>query len=587
MREELIMDAERTARYYELLEKMTDEMSAIPNFDRTKIVATVEGICELFRLTKAETEFYRSESFKKRGEGEIICDYDNGNSDHVAMSRKLVSSTGASVTSSVYMAAGDALTPDEEPKVDILLRTMVSFIARNRLQNAVEQLGFYDEAGYPNMRAFMRYIDRLGFEGKMTGYTAACFNLRHFTLINQQLGRDIGDLVIRKYYNVIKGIIGDQGLAARMGGDNFAAIFKNELTDQILEAFKGVAVTYEPGTQKRVLLSSCAGLYVITPDFGEGNPRRIMDYIFPTMHAAKQEISGSIIFYDQKMVAMRDHTMHVREIFPKAMKNGEFHVFYQPKVDVTWGKLVGAEALCRWFHDGRIVPPMEFIPVLEQNTEICKLDYYMLESVCKDLRRWIDAGKSVVRVSVNFSRQNLTDTDLLGNILDIVDRYEIPHEYIEVELTETTTDVAFRDLRRVVTGLEEAGIATAVDDFGIGYSSLTLLQDIPWKVLKIDKSFLPTDDEKVVSKNHLMFKHVVSMAREIGLECVTEGVETKKQVMILRKNHCHVAQGFFFDKPMPVEEFERRIDKPMYDLSHLSEEWRFRADDEVPVSKKV
>ena len=583
--EEMGMDSEKMARYYELLERMTDEMSAVPVFERTKIVKTVGEICELFRLTKAETEFYRSEAFKRRGEGEILCDYDNGKSDHVVLSRTLQSKTGASVTSKVYMAAGDELAPDEEAKVDILLRTVVSFIARNRLQNAVEQLGFYDEGGYPNMRAFMRYIDKLGVEGRLVGHTAACFNLRHFTLVNQQFGRDVGDLVIKKYFNVIKGIIGDQGIVARMGGDNFAAIFKNEVADQVVQAFKGVAVTYEPGTQKRVLLTCCAGLYTINVDFGDGNPRRIMDYIFPTMHAAKHSNKGSIVYYDEQMVAMRDHTMHVREIFPKAMKNGEFHVFYQPKVDVTWGKLVGAEALCRWFHDERIVPPMEFIPVLEQNTDICKLDYYMLESVCKDLRRWIDSGRRAVRISVNFSRQNLTDVDLLSNIIEIVDRYEIPHEFIEIELTETTTDVAFRDLRRVVTGLEEAGIATAVDDFGIGYSSLTLLQDIPWKVLKIDRSFLPTDDEQVVSKNHLMFKHVVSMAREIGLETVTEGVETKKQVMILRKNHCHVAQGFFFDKPMPVDQFEGRLDKPMYDLSHLSEEWRFRADDEVTHTK--
>ncbi len=579
------MDAERTARYYELLESLVSEISAIPVFDRTSIVETVKGICELFRLTKAVTEFYRSEAFKKRGEVERISDYDNGKSGRLAMQRRMVSKTGASVISSVYMEEGDELTPDEEAKVDILLRTVVSFIARNRLQNAIEQLGFHDEEGYPNMRSFMRYIDKLGLEGKMHEYTAVCFNLRRFGLINQQFGREVGDLVIKKYFNIIKGIIGEKGHVIRIGGDNFAAVFKSELGDQVIEVFKGVAVTYEPGTQKRVLVSACAGIYDITEEFAEQPPRSIMDMIFPTMHTAKSETNGNIVYYDEQMVAMRDHTMHVRELFPKAIKNGEFHVFYQPKVDVTWGRLVGAEALCRWFHDGKIVPPMEFIPVFEQNTDICKLDYLMLEMVCKDIRRWIDMGRRVVRVSVNFSRKNLTDIDLLSNIIEIVDRYEIPHEFIEIELTETTTDVAFRDLRRVVTGLEEAGIATAVDDFGIGYSSLTLLQDIPWRVLKIDRSFLPTDEEKIVSKNHMMFKHVVSMAREIGLECVTEGVETKKQVMILRKNHCHVAQGFFFDKPMPVNEYEARLDNPMYDLSHLSEEWRFRDDEEPPRDK--
>ncbi len=575
------MESKKDDQYYELLEEMINAMTQIGGgYDRDYIVDIVTRCCEMYRLTKAETRFFKSDAFEKRGEGEIISDYDNGNSDHVALKRKLVSKTGGSVTSMVYMAKNDALSPEEEEKVDTFLRIMVYFVGRNRLQDAAEQLGFYDEQGYPNMRSFMRFLDKSNVEGKLAGKTACCFNLRHFARINQQFGSEIGDTVIRKYYNFINSIIGEAGIVARMGGDNFVAVFPKEITDQVIKAFNGVAVTYEPGSQKRVIISSSAGMYDIGDDFIESNnPRRIMDMIFPTMQMAKSEKNGTIVYYDEQMVAMRDHTMHVREIFPKAMKTGEFHVFYQPKVDVTWGKLVGAEALCRWFREGKVVPPMEFIPVLEQTTDICKLDFHMLEMVCKDLRRWIDAGKRVVRVSVNFSRKNLADSDLLDNIIDIIDRYEIPHEYIEIELTETTTDVAFRDLRRVVTGLEEVGIATAVDDFGIGYSSLRLLQDIPWKVLKIDRSFLPTDEENIVSKNHLMFKHVVSMAREIGLETVTEGVETKKQVMILRKNHCHTAQGFFFDKPMPVDEFENRIDNPMYELSHLSEEWKFKVDE--------
>ena len=582
------MDKERKEQYYVLFERFIDEMSAIPDFDRSSIVQIVTEICEFFHLSKAETQFYQSLAHESRGEGEIICDYDNGKSERIAVQRRLISRTGAVVMSTVYQSNEDNLTDEEAEKVDILLRTIMTFIGRNRLQDAVEKLGFYDEAGYANIRSFMRFIDRLAGLKRLSGHTATCFNLRRFGMINQQLGKEIGDVVMHKYYNLLKNMVGEDGIIARMGGDNFVAIFPKERTDAVLDVFNGVPIVYDQSSGRRVTVSASAGVYTVPDDFPMDDPRAVMDRIFPTMHIAKQEINGTIVWYSDKMVEVRDHAMKVRAAFPKALKAGEFRVFYQPKVDVTWGKMVGAEALCRWFHDGKIVPPMEFIPVLEQNADICYLDYHILDLVCRDIRRWLDEGKKVVRVSVNFSRKNLSEMDLLSNILDIVDRYRVPHEYIEVELTETTTDVAFTDLRRVVTGLRDVGIACAVDDFGMGYSSLTLLQDIPWTVLKIDKSFLPADDEQVVSNNHMMYKHVVSMAREIGLECVTEGVETKKQVMILRKNHCHIAQGYFFDKPIPVEEFEQRMDSPMYDLSHTSQEWIFQDDKRrTPKKKRV
>ena len=184
----------------------------------------------------------------------------------------------------------------------------------------------------------------------------------------------------------------------------------------------------------------------------------------------------------------------------------------------------------------------------------------MLDHVCRDIRRWLDEGRKVVRVSVNYSRKHMMDIDLLEHTLDIVDRNNVPHRYIEIELTETTTDVEFQYLKSVVSGLQTAGISTSVDDFGMGYSSLNLIKEVPWNVLKIDKSFLPLESDNENSTRSVMFKYVVAMAKELGLECIAEGVETEQQVNVLRQNHCDLAQGFYFDKPLPVEEFEKRLD---------------------------
>ena len=219
-----------------------------------------------------------------------------------------------------------------------------------------------------------------------------------------------------------------------------------------------------------------------------------------------------------------------------------------------------------WFKDGKVIPPLDFIPVLEQTSEICKLDFYVLDMVCGYIRKWLDEGHRVVRTSVNFSRKHMINEHLLDNILEIVDRHNVPHEYIEIELTETTTDVEFRDLQRIVSGLQEKHICTSVDDFGMGYSSLNLIRVIPWNVLKVDRSFLPTDDERTDSVRNIMFKNVVAMAREMGLETIAEGVETLAQLEILRDNKCELAQGYLFDKPLPVEEFEKRLDMQRYEI---------------------
>ena len=184
----------------------------------------------------------------------------------------------------------------------------------------------------------------------------------------------------------------------------------------------------------------------------------------------------------------------------------------------------------------------------------------MIEQVCRDIRRWLDDGRKVVRISANLSRKHMLDVDLVQHLLTIIDKYEIPHDLFEVELTETTTDVEFKDLKRVVRSLQNMGISTSVDDFGIGYSSLNLIKEIPWNVLKIDKSIVPVDEDDENSPTSVMFKYVVAMAREMGLEIIAEGVETEIQVEVLKRNGCNIAQGFYYDKPLQVAEFEKRLE---------------------------
>ncbi len=547
----------------EMFVKLVDMMVDPEHYQKARFIEMLQKIAVRFRLSKGVTEFYKSISDEKEGKGEVMIDHDTGHSDVVVWHKRFFAQSGAILKATAYMAKDEAPLDEEEMYwLDLMYRSVLSFLSRKRLQDAIEELAFHDEFGYPNFTYYFRYITRLNAEtgSGLFGYTAAMINLRQFTIINRDLGRDTGDMVMKAFYEVIKETLGSDGLICRVGGDNFAAIFKNELLDGFIKVIEGTPITYDESNDRRVMVSACAGIFIIPSDYVLDRPGNIVDMIYPACQQAKMAREGTIQYASKKSVEEKEKNARVRRHFEEGLIKNEFQAYYQPKVDVKTGKIVGAEALCRWISGSRVIPPMEFIPVLEQNTDICRLDFYMLDHVCKDIRRWLDEKRDVVRVSVNLSRKHLIDVDLLEHLMRIIEKNKVPYKYIEIELTETTTEVEFKKLRRLVEGLQEAGISTAVDDFGVGYSSLNLIRELPWNVLKIDRGLLPGVGNDNRKMSTLMYKHIASMAKDMGLECITEGVETQEQVEVLKLNDCPYAQGFFFDQPLPVKEFEKRLD---------------------------
>ncbi len=560
------MDVNKENEFHRLFEKMVDAMTNPDYYDRRTLLSVIKEISELFGVAKATSEFYTNRREEKEGNGEILVGYDNGKAGESIIDIRVDTDTGAVVKCSVYANEGVVIGEEEKRKLSMITRTIISFLARTRLQKAVERMGFYDEFDYPNLRSFMRFINQQMEKKTVNQYSALHYNIRQLSLINREIGRANGDLAMKAYYKMFVNEIGDDGIVCHVGGDNFVCMFKKEHLERIVNLLNGRMVVYDKDSEKQVKMSASAGIFVIPEDFVLEVWGQIMERILGASNMAKNGGKESIVFYDDKMVELKAKTMKIQREFPDAIANEEFKVFFQPKVDVKSGRIVGAEALCRWFKDGKLVPPGDFIPVLEQSNDICKLDYYMLDQVCKCLNKWLREGRKPVRVSVNFSRQHLREEDLLERIMDVIEKNETPHEYVEVELTETTTDVEFQDLKKVVNGLQMEGVYTSVDDFGMGYSSLNLIREIPWNVLKIDRCFLPAEGDPDESVTRIMFKHVVAMARDLGLECVTEGVETHEQLELLKENGCDVAQGFYFDRPLPVEEFEDRLSRVGYNV---------------------
>lgn len=551
--------------FYMLLEKLIRALTAQERTEAVKAKAYLADMCKMFRLSKGMTQFFEGLSEEAAGQGETLIAYDDGSECKPVMTVRVVTKVRAVVTCTVYMRDDvQPLSEDERNKIDLVMRTVLTAVSRNRMQLAIERLVFHDENGYRNMRFFQRFLVKLNEMRQLGTKAAMHYNLRHFSLVNQEIGKPAGDVALHSHYMGLSRLISSGGTVCRLGGDNFVAICEKSQMESVLDYLTETPVQYDNITGRRIMISATAGIFPIPEKFIMHNPGMVMDKIIAASHAARTGGKEQIVFFSDKLKQNKERSMRVQQRFPEALRNEEFRVFYQPKVDIRTGRLSGAEALCRWFRNGEIIPPVKFIPVLEETNDICKLDFYMLEHVCMDIRRWLDEGRPLVRISINLSRKHMMDIDLLQNIMEIIDKYLVPHNLIEIELTETTTDVEFRDLKRVVNGLQSEGISTSVDDFGIGYSSLNLLCDVPWNTLKVDRSFLPVEGEDEACTRAIMFRHVVALAKSLGMECIAEGVETRRQVDVLNENACDLAQGFFYDKPLPVEEFEKRLSSAGY-----------------------
>jgi EAL domain-containing protein (putative c-di-GMP-specific phosphodiesterase class I) len=268
---------------------------------------------------------------------------------------------------------------------------------------------------------------------------------------------------------------------------------------------------------------------------------------------------------------MLDRVMHDKEvstIFKKALLNEEFVVYYQPKVDLNNNQLCGCEALVRWVKDGKVMPPMEFIPVLEREGSVCKLDFYVFEKVCRDINQWLRQGIEPVRISTNFSKAHLHNRSFADDIVSIMRKYEVDSRYLEVELTEMSGYEDYDALSVFVDEMKDYGVKTSIDDFGTGYSSLNLLKDLNVDVIKLDKSFL-NNIEKKGESDEIVIKSIIKMVTDLNMKVIAEGVETVEQAEFLKDAECCMAQGFLFDKPLPRDEFEKRLKDRQYTVNEM------------------
>ena len=413
--------------------------------------------------------------------------------------------------------------------------------------------------GVASQDSLMYYAVNLIKNGRIGDYTGIFFNIHNFKYVNKVFDYSQGDVILRNYAQMVKSYLDSDEEIARLGGDNFVVICRNENVSDFISKIKDVHMSHEFRSVKREFqLGVTAGIACLE---GVDKPREVMARTSIAYQAARKTGAGSIVVYTKEI---QKHLMDDQEIlaaFPQALAAGEFVVYYQPKVRIADKSIYGAEALVRWVGDGQVVTPARFIPQLERDGSVCRLDYYMLEQVCVFLKSRLDKGLKIVPVSVNFSRRHLEEGDLVERITGTIDRFGIDRSYIEIELTESEDYQNYEIMSSVIGRLKERGISTSIDDFGTGFSSLNMIKKVDLDTIKIDKSMIPFDD--VNNNKHqdiVMFASIIDLIGRLGKKSVAEGVETHQQLGYLEKLGCDIVQGYVFDKPLPKDEFEQRLE---------------------------
>ncbi|MCQ2585957.1 MAG: EAL domain-containing protein [Treponema sp.] len=417
-------------------------------------------------------------------------------------------------------------------------------------------------SGLPNSYGFMIEIKKLSEKGKLTEYNAFHFDIKRMGLINRKYGGPVGSEIIVKYALKIRESMSEDEVLGRLGGNYFVGLIRKENTESFIERLARTELEFPlPGRSEPEIInmSAVAGFYEIEDNFIE--PEMVMNNISMAGNIAKNMKHKSYIFLTPELQKEINDIRSIQEQIPRCMAKGEFKPYYQPKVDISDFSLCGAEALVRWEHEGNIINPEQFIPLLEQNENICILDFYMLESVCKDIRQWLDEGKNPPAISVNFSRKNLGNPILAEAIHNVLLKYNIPENLIQVEVTETIDEYPLEYLKDVVLALQKYGISTALDDFGTGSASINLIMEVPFNVLKIDKTFI----DSITDKEQKILGHIISISEVVGSDVICEGVETKDQLLILKKLGCTKIQGYYFDKALSKCDFESRIVSTYYE----------------------
>ncbi|MCK7632700.1 MULTISPECIES: putative bifunctional diguanylate cyclase/phosphodiesterase [unclassified Shewanella] len=378
-------------------------------------------------------------------------------------------------------------------------------------------------------------------------------DLDRFKNINDSLGHALDDQFLARIARILERVVGDKGTVSRLGGDEFVILADAvHSPDQAADFVDKLLVQLNVPIQlNEHAIHPAASIGIsIYPEDGN-SAEDLIRHADIAMYSAKAAGSNQWAFFKQQMTERAAVRLRTEASLHDALKNNEFLLYFQPKLDLQTGKVTGCEALIRWQKDGRLISPMSFIPVAEETGIIIPIGRWVIEQSCKTLREWQKKYHFAIPIAINVASQQFADASLVSDIKQMALRYQIQPELLEIEITETSL---MNDIELAINKLEQlksAGFGIAVDDFGTGYSSLSYLRHLPITIMKIDRCFVSDlpEDSAIAST-------ILMLGKQLNLTIVAEGIENELQLDWLKENQCQIGQGFYFSQPLPQAEFE-------------------------------
>lgn len=416
--------------------------------------------------------------------------------------------------------------------------------------------------GYGNFEKFKVEAQTILNDNPDTDYVMFYFNIKNFKYINETYGHNVGDQTLKAVADVLNKYMQEGETFARVISDTYIMLIHSKAEDPFMSIFNNIKAEVHDAClaiQDRFVVDFTTGILIIDETMHSYSINRLVDRAMMAGKSIDASTGVSYAFYDDEYHKKVLNEAQLENSIHGALENNEFCAYVQPKYDIASKSLIGGELLVRWMSPSKgFLEPAAFIPSFEKNGFIYQIDCFMLEQACKSIRRYLDSDIYVIPFSVNLSRVTLAHPDFLSKVQEIVERYYIPHHYLEFEITESIFSENYALMIDVLTKLKSLDFIINMDDFGTGYSSLTLLRDLPIDVIKLDHDFLSrsaTNDKNAVS----ILRSIIDMAHTLDIRVVSEGIETVEQLDMLRSLNCEIGQGFLFAKPMPIEDYDKMI----------------------------
>lgn len=448
--------------------------------------------------------------------------------------------------------------------VDLAGRFAVALSSVEREETLYRQAHFDVLTGLPNRQLLKDRLDRHISSARIDEHRGALLflDLDRFKEINDMFGHSIGDGVLVQAAKRIMSLVRERDTVARLGGDEFVVVLPNVRTETTVRAMAerllqklGEAFTVQ---DMEHYVSASIGI-VMFPEDGD-SVETLLKNADAAMYRAKDAGRNRFEFFSERLNAESRRKIGLERDLRQAFRDDSLKLHYQPQFDINTGEISGAEALLRWTHpEEGAISPEEFIPLAEESGLIIELGAWVIEQACRDLCAILDRGLHPGPVSINVSARQLRETDFRRTVLGAMRRHGIHPGYLQLEVTETAVAQNRDTAIQLLESLRSTGVRVAIDDFGTGYSSLSYLQQMPFDVIKIDKSFIDKIGSGITSDN--ICRTIIRMAEELGKKSIAEGVETGEQLDFLRRNGCDFVQGFFYSKALPQDRFLEVVEK--------------------------